>query len=307
MTRRLLATGYGEPATVLSLVDVDAASPGDGEVVVSIEAAGLNPFDVKRVHGAMGADPAKLPLVLGGEAAGAVRVAADGTGFAPGDRVVVYPATGAFADEIVAPVTNVHRLPDAVTTETAAGLLLAGVTAYDTIATVDVGADDVVLIHGGSGAVGSVATSLAVARGATVIATASPANHEYLRGLGATPIGHDGDIAASVRAAVDAPVSAVIDTVGNDAAIDASLQLVPADRIVSIAAFGRADDGIVLLDGSSEASRAHRRDAVRPLLDAVADGRIAVDIAATYPLTEAAAAFDALAGPHPRGKYLIVP
>ena len=304
MVRRLIATDYGDPHSVLSVVDVDAPVAGDDTVTVRVEAAGLNPFDVKRVQGVMGADPARLPLILGGEAAGTVIA---GEGVTAGVRVVVYPAAGAFAEQIAAPAAAVHRLPDTVSFDAAAGLLLAGMTAFDTVETLGVGADDVVLVHGGSGAVGSIAVVLAVVRGATVIATASPANHDRLRDLGAIPVSYAGDLAADVRAAAPAPITAVVDTVGSDAAIDASLEFVPADRIVSTAAWGRAADGVVLVDGSGEASRAHRRAAVVPLIEALADGRITVDVAGRYSLDDAADAFAALAGPHPRGKYLLVP
>lgn len=307
MTRRLVATDYGSPAQVLSVIDVDEPVVGDDQVVVSVAAAGLNPFDVKRVQGVMGSDPSALPLVIGGEAAGTVTQAGWGVDLTVGDRVAVYPATGAFAEQVVADADSVHRIPDGASTDAVAGLLLAGVTAYDTVATLDVGADDVVLIHGGSGAVGSIAVVLAVERGADVIATASPANHEHLRGLGAVPISYDGDLAAAARDAAPGAITAVIDTAGTDAAIDASLQAVSADRIVSIAAWGRADDGIVLLNGSSDSSRANRRAAVDPLLDALARGRITVDIAGIYSFDDAAQAFDELDGDHPRGKYLLKP
>ncbi|MCF8609925.1 NADP-dependent oxidoreductase [Gordonia sp. HY285] len=307
MTRRLVATDYGSPASVLSVVDEADPTAGDGQVVVAVTAAGLNPFDVKRVTGDMSANLSALPLVLGGEAAGTVVETGPGTDVSVGDRVAVYPAVGAFAERIVVAADAVHRIPEGASVDAAAGLLLAGVTAYDTVATLDLGADDTVLVHGGSGAVGSVAVALAVARGARVVATASSANHDHLRDLGAMPISYHGDIAAAARDAVPDAVTAVIDTAGTDAAIDASLQLVPADRIVSIAAWGRADDGIVLLNGSSADSRAHRRAAVTPLLDALAGGQITVDIVGTFALGDAARAFEALSGRHPRGKYLIKP
>ncbi|WOC13153.1 quinone oxidoreductase family protein [Gordonia sp. MP11Mi] len=307
MTRRLVATDYGSPAAVLAVIDEADPTAGDGQVVVAVTAAGLNPFDVKRVTGDMGVKQSALPLVLGGEAAGTVVETESGIGFAVGDRVAVYPAAGAFAERIVAAADAVHRIPDGASSDAAAGLLLAGVTAYDTVATLDVGPDDVVLVHGGSGAVGSIAVVLAAERGARVVATASPTNHDHLRDLGAAPISYDGDIPAAARDAVPDAVTAVIDTAGTDAAIDASLQLVPPDRIVSIAAWGRAGDGIVLLNGSSADSRVHRRAAVVPLLDALADGRISVDVAGTFSLDDAPQAFTALAGRHPRGKYLIKP
>ena len=307
MARKIVATAYGEPREVLSVIDVEPPVPADGEVVVEIRAAGLNPFDVKKAAGVMGDDPSKLPLSLGNEASGVVHAAADGTGFAPGDEVVVQPVTGGFADYAAAPAANVHRKPAGVPFEKAAGLLLAGTTAADTVETLAPGADDVVLVHGGAGAVGSIAVVLAAARGATVVATASEDNHDYVRSLGGIPVTYGDGLLDAVRAAAPSPVTGVIDTVGNDETIDVSEELVAPGRIVSTAAWGRADDGLVLVDGSTDESRKHRREAVAPLLAALADGRIDIEIAGSYSFDDAAEAFEALSGPHPRGKYVLHP
>ncbi len=307
MTRKLVATAFGAPREVLTVVDVELPTASVGTVTVDVRAAGINPFDVKSVQGVMGEDPAKLPLQIGNECSGVVREAAAGTGPAAGDRVVVYPVSGAFAETVVAPAASVHTLPDTVDFDQAAGLLLAGVTAYDLVETLDITETDTVLVHGGAGAVGSIAVVLAVSRGATVIATASPANHEAVRALGATPVDHHSVLLDAVRSAATTPVTAVIDTVGVDDAIDVSLELVEPGRIASIAAWGRAGDGITILDGSTDASKRHRRDAVQPLLAAAADGRIVIEVAGTSTFDDAADSFDALAGRHPRGKYILHP
>ncbi|MEZ5210048.1 NADP-dependent oxidoreductase [Gordonia sp. PP30] len=307
MTISIVATQYGEPADSLAAVQTPVPEPGPGEVVVRVTAAGVNPFDAKQVRGQVGNDPAKLPLRIGGEAAGVVHAAGTGTEVSPGDRVVVYPATGAFAEYVTAPAPNVHAIPDGLDDGSAAALLLAGVTAADILATLGATGDDVLLVHGGAGAVGAIVTARAVAAGATVIATASAANHDYLRGLGAIPVDYRGDLAAAVDAAAPAPVTAVADTVGSDQAIDVSLALVPADRIVSIAAWGRTGDGIVVVGGSTEESRRRRREAVPGLLADAAAGRIVVEIAGSYPLAETARALGAVSGPHPRGKYVVRP
>ncbi|WP_132991987.1 NADP-dependent oxidoreductase [Gordonia zhaorongruii] len=307
MAQKIVATGYGAPREVLSIADVEEPVPGPGQVVVEVRAAGLNPFDVKKVQGAMGSDPSALPLALGGEAAGVIRSADDDSGFAPGDEVVVYPASGAFAEFVSADTKNVHTKPSGAPFDAAAGLLLAGVTAFDTVATLGLGADDTVLIHGGSGSVGSVAIVLAISRGARVIATASPGNHEHVRDLGAVPVAYGDGLVDAVRSAAPSPVTAVIDTAGSDEAIDASLEFVEPARIVSIAAFGRADDGIVLLNGSSEQSKKNRSAAAEPLLTALADGEISVDIAGSFAFADAADAFEALDGNHPRGKFILHP
>ncbi|MFT3717065.1 MAG: NADP-dependent oxidoreductase [Gordonia sp. (in: high G+C Gram-positive bacteria)] len=304
-TRRAVATAYGEPAEVVRIVGADTGVPGPGEVLVAVTAAGVNPFDAKQVRGQVGDDPSKLPLPLGGEAAGVVQSAGTESGLSAGDEVVVYPVTGAFSDSVLVPAANVYAKPAGLADDQAAGLLLAGVTAADILATL--GPAKVLLVHGGAGAVGSIVVARAVADGATVLATASPANHDHLRSLGAVPVDYSGDLEAAVRAAAPGPVDAVADTVGTDQAIDVSLNLVPADRIVSIAAWGRSGDGITLVGGSTEESKKNRRDAVPGLLADAAAGKIVVEIAGTYRLPETAAALEAVGGRHPRGKLIIRP
>ncbi|AVM01445.1 Zn-dependent oxidoreductase [Gordonia iterans] len=307
MARKIVATQYGEPADSLEVIDVPIPEPDAGEVVVRVRAAGVNPFDAKQVRGLVGSDPAKLPLALGGEAAGVVHTAGADSGVAVGDHVVVYPASGAFAEYVVAPSSNVHTTPAGLDDDAAAALLLAGVTAADILATLGVTAADTLLVHGGSGAVGSIVTARAVAAGATVIATASEANHDRLRELGAIPVSYRGDLEATVRKAAPAPVTAVADTVGSDQAIDVSLALVRPDRIVSIAAWGRIEDGITVVSGATEESKRHRREAIPGLLDDAAQGRLTVEIAGAFDLTEAARALETISGPHPRGKYVLHP
>lgn len=307
MAISIVATQYGEPADSVEAVDKPIPEPGNDQVVVQVRAAGVNPFDAKQVRGQVGADPAKLPLPLGGEAAGVVHAAGPDSGFAVGDEVVVYPASGAFAEYVLAPSSNVHRKPAGLDDDPAAALLLAGVTAADVLATLGVSDQDVLLVHGGAGAVGSIVTARAVAAGATVLATGSPANHEYLRSLGAIPLDYRGDLRAAAEEAAPSPVTAVADTVGTDAAIDVSLALVPADRIVSIAAWGRTGDGITVVAGGTEESKRNRREAIPGLLADAAAGRIVVDVAGVFPLADAATALEAISGPHPRGKYVLRP
>ncbi|EGD55221.1 quinone oxidoreductase family protein [Gordonia neofelifaecis] len=308
MAKKLIATGYGDPSDVLEVTDVDIPKPGKGEVVVEVRAAGLNPYDVKLVRGFLGAKPENLPLSPGAEAAGVVHAAGPGSEFKAGDEVVVYPASATLAEYVVSGEDRVHRKPAGLGFAEAASLLLAGVTAVDTLATLGVTGDDVVLVHGGAGAVGSIVVTEALAAGATVIATAAPRNHDHLRAQGAIPVPYGDGLTDAVREARgDQRITAVIDTVGTDEAIDVSLELVAPHRIVSIAAWGRVDDGIVVIDGSSEQSRHHRSAAVEPLLTDAASGRITVEIARRFGFTDAGAAFDELLGAHPRGKFVFEP
>ena len=309
MSTVVIAQAYGKPTDALTVTDVEPPHPGQGQVRVTTTAIGTNPIDFKRISGAMGADESALPLSVGNEAAGVVSAVGDGVDdVAVGDRVVVYPADGTYAQELVVDRATVHALPDELDDLHAAGLLLVGATATDLVETLGVGSSDVLLVHGGAGAVGTIAIQLAVAKGAQVIATASPRNHDFIRSIGAVPVAYGDGLLDRVIAATDAPVTLVADTVGTDEAIDVSLQLVddPA-KIASIAAFGRADDGIALLTGGTPDGRARRRAAAEPLIAAAASGELITEVDETFPLTEAGKALERLAGAHGRGKILLVP
>ena len=307
LSTHIVATAYGDPTEVLSAVEAELPAPGPGQVAVEVRAAGVNPMDLKIVTGFMGTDELKLPRRLGLEVAGVVTAIGDGVEPAVGDEVIVYPAAGGYTDRLIAEASSVHTKPAELDFEHAAGLLLVGGTAADLVATAGVGSGDVVLIHGGAGAVGTIAVQLAVRAGASVIATASPANHTFLAGLGAVPVAYGPGLLDRVTDAATGPVTASVDTVGTDEAIDTSLALHAADRIVSIAAFGRADDGIVLLDGSTADSKRHRSDAAAGLIADAASGTLVTEVAKTFDLRDAGQALGELGRSHPRGKFILLP
>ena len=309
MAYAAVATAFGGPE-VLAIIDVDVAQPGPGEVLLDVRAAGVNPIDAKLYSGMFGADPATLPQRLGGEAAGVVRLVGEGvTEFTPGDEVMVYPGSGTYATELLVPVGRLTRKPTSLSWPQAAGLLLTGATAVHALTSVVVSDGETVLIHGGSGGVGLMAIQLAVARGATVIATASAGSHDLLTELGATPIVYGPGLAERVHALAPHGVQAALDLVGTDEAVETSLELVDdRSRIVTIAAFARAAaDGIVLIGGGpgadpgAEIRAAARGDLVR-LIDA---GELRVVIAATYPLADVAEAHRAIMRPHAPGKIVL--
>jgi NADPH:quinone reductase-like Zn-dependent oxidoreductase len=179
-------------------------------------------------------------------------------------------------------------------------------TAWHLLTKTAVGTGDTVLIHGASGGVGLMAVQLAVARGAKVIATASPARHDQLRGYGAEPVAYGAGLADRVRAI--GTVDAALDLVGTDEALDTSVELV-ADRgrIATIAGFARAGElGIAVLtgaDGGQEIRDASRADVIA----LAADGKLEVTVDKTLPLEEAPEAHRYLQTGHARGKVVLVP
>jgi NADPH:quinone reductase-like Zn-dependent oxidoreductase len=310
MTKSVVAEGYGGPE-VLALQDIDVPSPGAGQALVEVRAAGANPIDYKLYSGQMGRDPAKLPMPVGMEAAGVVvAVGPDAAGYTGpltvGDEVIATVASGAYAQRLLAQASDLGHKPATLPFEQAAGLLLTGGTAWHLLTNTRVGKDDTVLIHGASGGVGLMAVQLAVARGATVIATASPARHEQLRGYGATPVAYGPGLADRVRAL--GQVTVALDLVGSDEALDTSVELVAdRSRIATIAGFARAGElGIAALTGADGGQAI--RDAARPELIALAaDGRLEVTIDKVFPLEEAPEAHRYLQTGHARGKVVLVP
>lgn len=301
---------------MLSLVDRPSPEPGPGEVRVAVRAAAVNPIDYKLYSGAWGRNPSVLPRRLGAEAAGVVTAVGGGAcgpagDLSVGDEVIVYPTSGAYAEEIVAPGDAVVPKPAGMPWEQAAGLLLTGVTAVHAVETVALGAGETVLIHGGAGGVGLMAVQLAALRGATVLATASPSNHELLREFGAVPIAYGPGLADRVRAAAPGGVAAALDLVGTDEAVDVSLELVAdRNRIVTIAAFDRfADAGIRAIGGGAGADPGTelRAAARRDLTDLWAQGKLRVLVGRTYPLADVADAHREIESGHATGKIVLLP
>ena len=311
MTKTVVAAGYGGPE-VLAVQDIELPPPGPGQVLVDVTAAGTNPIDYKLYSGYMGDDPAALPMPVGMEVAGVVADVGSGgvvgyTGpLQVGDEVIVTNIHGGYAEQVLADAVEVGHKPASLSFEEAAGLLLVAETAWHLLVETKVGTGDTVLIHGAAGGVGLMAVQLAVARGASVIATASPKNHDQLRAYGAQPVAYGPGLADRVREI--GPVDAALDLVGTDEALDTSVELI-ADkgRIATIAGFPRASElGIAALTGQGGGQEI--RDGVRPELIALADaGQLKVVVDKVFPLAEAADAHRYLQTGHAHGKVVLVP
>ena len=311
MARAVVATAYGGPE-VLHLVNVDPGSPGPGQVLLEVRAAGVNPSDWKQYSGAWGTDPSRLPMRLGHEAAGVVRaVGPDVSDVEVGDEVIAYPASGAYADRILVKATSLVRKPASMSWDKAAGLMVAGVTAAHTLAATGVGAGDTVLEHGASGGVGAMVVQLAHAKGARVVGTAGPVNHEYLSDLHATPVAYGPGLADRVRRAAPGGISAAIDVAGTHEALDASVSLVPNKRrIATIAGHGYgAALGVQLLGGGEGADpgteiRLKARSSLIRLWEA---GHLDVRVGGVYLLADVARAHRAGIDGRVQGKIILHP
>jgi NADPH:quinone reductase-like Zn-dependent oxidoreductase len=301
---------------VLSVTEVPIDRPGPGEVLIEVRATGTNPADYKMYSGAFGRDPSRLPIRLGVEAAGVIAEVGDGASGPAGpvhvgDEVVAYRIQGAYAAAVVVPGASVVPKPSTLSFEQASGLMAAGATAVHALRAALVRAGDTVVIHGGSGGVGQMATQVAVSAGARVIATASDSGHAYLRELGAEPVSYGAGLLERIRAMADDGVDAAIDAVGSEEALDTSLALVgDRDRIVTLVAAQRGLDlGVKVLGGAPGADPGTEvRAAARLELVQLAEGGgLRVLVAGAYPLAEAARAHRALATGHTHGKIVLLP
>ncbi|MFJ6179332.1 NADP-dependent oxidoreductase [Streptomyces sp. NPDC092295] len=299
---------FGGP-DVLHVKEIAEPHAGPGEIRVAVKAAGVNPMDYKIRHGWMGqvfATP--LPAVPGQEIAGVVdEIGAGVTDVAVGDDVLGWSTTGAYAQYALA--ETVVRKPASLGWAEAAALPVAGETAARVLDELALREGETLLLHGAAGAVGSVAAQLATARGAIVIGTASPANHEYVRSLGAVPVTYGDGLVERVRSVAPQGVDAVFDAAGMGALPDSiELRGGTTDRIVTIADQAAAELGVPFsagMSGGAVAGRKHAGLAENARL--AAEGALRLRIAGTYPLAEAAQAQQTSEEGHARGKLVIMP
>ncbi len=296
---------YGT-ADDLNLVELPEPKVAPGEVLVRVKAAGVNPVDWKL--GAGGLDPfmeAGFPMIPGWDVAGVVeRTGFDAGEFTAGDEVYGYvrkdwAQNGTYAELVSAPVRTLAKKPASLSWTEAAGVPLAGLTAYQALKRVAAGAGDTVLIHAAAGGVGSFGVQIAVALGARVIGTASERNHGFLRSLGAEPVTYGDGLADRVRQLAPQGVDAALDFVGAGA-VDVSLSLVErADRVASVAEGEVSEKGghyvWVRPDASDLASLAQLADA----------GKLTVHVDQALPLAEAAQAWRLSQAGRTRGKIVL--
>ena len=321
--RAVVITRSGGPE-VYELQDVPDPVPGPNELLVKVEAAGVNYRDVyERVGG--GAYDAAPGTIAGGEGAGSVVSLGEGVvGSAAGDRVVWSAAQGSYAEFVLVAADAAVPVPDDVSSEVAAAVLLQGITAhYLTCDSYAIKPGDAVLVHAGAGGVGLLLTQIAKLKGARVIATTSGGEKaELARGAGADEvIGYEG-FPERVRELTDGEgVAAVYDGIGRTTFDDGLKALRPAGVMVL---YGSASGWPDPLDTRVLASRGSLY-VQRPVLgtyvrtrelllaragevfDWVRSGRLDVRIGARYPLADAARSHEDLEARRTTGKLLLIP
>jgi NADPH:quinone reductase-like Zn-dependent oxidoreductase len=305
--RAIVTDTYGGPE-VLEVRDVDDPKVGPDSVLVRVEAASINPVDYKIIGGNLdGAFPTVFPLIPGWDAAGEV------VGVGPAVRHLEvgqqvfgygredYVGGGTWAELTALNARAVAPAPPSMDAIEASCLPLAGLTAYQSLVEVlEVGDGDTVLIHAATGGVGTMATQIAVARGARVIGTCSEPNHDLLRSLGGEPTAYGDGLGERVRELAPDGVSAVLDLVGGEA-LDASGELLrQRGRIVSVTDPRVKDD----LGGTYVFVRPDVAQ-LKALTELVEAGKLAAVVQSTHDLEDVRGAVEEASSGSVRGKVVL--
>jgi NADPH:quinone reductase-like Zn-dependent oxidoreductase len=305
--KAIVMNEYGGPDVLKLINDAPEPKVGPDFVLVRAKAAGVNPVDWKiREGGLDGLFHTDFPVIPGWDLAGVVeRVGAAVSEFSPGDEVIGYVredhvSRGTYAELVAAPVRTLGRKPGRLSWAEAAALPLAGLTAYQALTkALTITPEDIVLVHAASGGVGSFAVQIARAKGARVIGTASPRNHDHLRELGAEPVAYGPGLADAVRRLAPGGVSAALDLVGGEA-IDVTPDLLTdKGRWASI-----IDPSVIDRGGRYVFVRPDPTD-LSALAGLVDGGRLTVPVAKIFPLVEAGEAQRLNAEGHTRGKIVL--
>jgi NADPH:quinone reductase-like Zn-dependent oxidoreductase len=279
---------FGGPE-VLEVVEVPEPKMYVYQVRIRIKAAALNPADLGYQAGAVDAlVDSFFPVIPGWDVAGIVEEAGIATtGFAPGDEVIglvrgAIQHHGSYAEQIAAEPRQLARKPANFDWGQAAGLPLAGLTAYQAvIRALDVRDGETVLVHGAAGGVGHLAVQIAAARGASVIGTASESSHDYLRSLGVQPAAYGDGLADRVRALAPAGVDAVLDTAGRGALAITKRVGTAGVRAASVVNSNEHPGTIQVVLHPDQAD-------LEALVELAEAGKLSVRVARSFPLDQAA-------------------
>ena len=281
MPNAIVMTGYGPPE-VLTWAGVPLPEPGQGQVRVKVRAAGISPTDLALRAGYLKAVPLPPDAVLGFEAAGTVDAVGPGvTGTSAGDDVTALLfSLGGYAEYAVASIWA--RKPGAVSWADAAALPSSAEAAAGVLRQLNVRSGETLLLFGGGGSVGIIATQLAVAAGVTVISAVGGRDDALARELGATPVRYGAGVAGRVRAL--GAVDAVFDAAGQGVLADAVALAGGPERVITLSDPAAADFGVTL----SEPAPGRAPGALDQTMTLLADGRLRLRAHQTMPMQQAA-------------------
>jgi NADPH:quinone reductase-like Zn-dependent oxidoreductase len=299
--RALQYKAYGGPE-VLEWAEAPDPHAGPGQIRIAVRAASVNPIDWKAFSGAMsGGEPLAGTGYLGNDAAGVVDEVGDGvTGVAVGDEVF---GRGQHTQAEYAVLNSWAAKPPSIDWAVAAAAGVAGETAERGLRLLDVKAGDTLFVDGGAGGVGAATVQMAIARGAKVIASASEANHDYLREIGATPVLYGQGLAERVRDAAGGPVDAVFDVAGKTPVEDLISVAPEPSQVVSIANVAAGQAGARVTGGGADS---HPMEALALVAELLAQNKLVIK-AQTFPFDRAAEAHRISQTGHVRGKLVLIP
>lgn len=299
---RVAAIHHFGPPDVLSLARLPTPRAELGQVRVRVRVAGVQHFDLGVRAGHFPREVVgDLPIVPGNEFAGVIdEVGADVTGVRIGDEVLGFSTLGAYAEHIVVPADHVVGKPPAMPWDVAGGFSGHAQGARNALNRMRINEGDTVLISAAAGGLGAMAVQLARLRGAdAVIGTASPANHDYLRSLGAIPVAYGPGLTERVRhiapSGIDAALGVDVD------GLRACVGLVhDVSRVVTMI----FNDEVAAL-GVTDWAGTRSAEGLREMVGFAADGDLSVAIRSRYRLEDAASAHGDLESGHGRGKIVI--
>jgi NADPH:quinone reductase-like Zn-dependent oxidoreductase len=292
---------FGGPE-VLEIVDLPDPHPGPGQIRIVVHAAGISATDYKLRKGELDFGEA-LPQTTGRDVAGVVDEIGNGvTDVAIGDRVFGVSDDGAGAAEL-ALLTYRAPIPSPLGFVDAAALPVALETATRSLDELGVKRGITLLINGAAGGIGSTAVQLAIARGARVIGTASTANHDYLRVLGAEPVTYGEGMADRIRALAPDGVNVALDVAGSGV-LPALIDLAGgAQNVVTLADIDSAKEYKVRFSNGFHGHAFHALNEIGALIEA---GRFWLAVERTFPLNEISQAHRVSEHGHVRGRLVLV-
>ncbi len=303
---KMKAVAFHSPGTpdVLQIMEFDPPVPKLNQVRVKVKAAGVQPVDCA-IRGQGFSPPGveiRYPQILGNEFAGIIDVVGAGVeDFSVGDEVIGWSLLSSYAEYVVVPTSQIVKKPKSMSWEEAGVFTASGQTAHTALQELGIGKGDTLLVHAAAGGVGTFAVQLARAWGATVIGTASPNNHDYLRTLGAIPVTYGEGLVERVRKLAPNGIDAALDAAGEEA-LRASIELIQdKKRIGTIVAFDLSNQlGTIPIRSKRSVFR------LSELTQMYEKGLLRVFLSQTFPLHRAADAHRAVETRHVRGKIALI-
>lgn len=299
--RALQFSEYGGPE-VLTVAEVPEPHAGPGQIRIVVRAASLNQIDAKLLGGVMaGGKPLAAPRRLGFDASGVVDEVGEGvTGVSVGDDVF---GLGETTQAEFAVLDSWALKPASLDWAVAGALGVVAETGERVLRLLGLEPGQTLFIDGASGGVGATTAQMAVARGLTVIGSASASNQDYLREIRVSPVLYGAGVVARVQAVPGAGVDGVVDAAGKTP-IEDLISLVPEpSQVISIANFKAAEAGARVSGGSADAQP---MKALAEAAELVRESKVVVKVQ-TFPLDRAAEAYHALLGSHNPGKVVLLP